>query len=411
MIKILIMDDEPGLRNIVYNMIKPLGHPVFTAEDGKQAVEIAKREIPDIALLDMRVPDMDGLEVLGELKKINPNIRAIMLSGFGDVESAVFALKQGAFDYISKPFKVDDVIRVVNKAVGLTEQKPGQSPAQAAQPQQSDSQKPLSQAAVKEIKSSAGGAAAPGLNKTVIGAAAGGIALLVVISIFIFGKGIIFKAHAQQYSIPYTNPIGMCWIKPSLWVSDWVIGNIYQHNNDATLSIASVYKTTNSQPTGLAFDGEYLWTCSSVEKRIYKHRMDKTLSVAEIFATPDSSPAGLYFDGANLWVLDTNAAKIYKHKMDETLSIVNVFDSPAVNPCGMFRDGEYFYIGDYKTSRLYKVSVNDFSVREVYSLPDFDEGTNKLANITWDGSNIWATADGVGKLFKIPFKSIKTIKF
>jgi len=66
MVKILIMDDEPSLRNIVYNIVKPLGHPIFTSEDGHQAIEVAKRENPDIALLDMRVPDMDGLEVLVE---------------------------------------------------------------------------------------------------------------------------------------------------------------------------------------------------------------------------------------------------------------------------------------------------------------------------------------------------------
>lgn len=403
MVKILIMDDEPGLRNIVYNIIKPLGHTVFTAEDGHQALEIGKREIPDIALLDIRVPDIDGLEVLDELKKVNPNIKAIMLSGFGDVESAVFALKRGAFDYISKPFKVDDILRVVNKAIGTIG---GQ---QQVLPQ-TDSQAPVSQAPIKELKAVSQVQGFTGMGIKLMGII-GGIVVLVALFFFIFSKGIFLKTHAVSFSIPYSNPIGMCWIKPNLWVSDWVVGNIYQHNNDATMSISSVLKTANSQPTGLTYDGEYLWTCSSVEKRIYKHRMDRTLSVAEIFATPNSSPAGLYFDGANLWVIDTNAAKIYKHKMDETLSIVNVFDSPAVNPCGMFRDGEYFYIGDYKTSRIYKVLVNDFSVREVYTLPDFEEGKYKLANITWDGANIWATADGVGKIFKIPFKSLKTIKF
>ncbi len=406
MVKILIMDDEPGLRNIVYNIVKPLGHPVFTSEDGHQALEVAKRENPDIALLDVRVPDMDGLEVLAELRKINPNIKAIMLSGFGDVESAVFALKQGAFDYISKPFKVDDVIKTVNKAISAMGQ--GQAAAPAAS---SAGQQPAQAPAMARDKATKPETAATKLqNKPPIGLIAGGALVLAVAGIFLF-KGILTKSHAESYTIPYSNPIGMCWIKPYLWVSDWVVGNIYQHNNDATLSIASVYKTNNTQPTGITFDGEALWTCSSVEKRIYKHRMDKNLSVSEIFSTPNSSPAGLYFDGANLWVLDTNAAKIYKHKMDETLSIVSVFDSPAVSPCGMFRDGEYFYIGDYKTSRIYKVSVNDFSVREVYSMPDFEEGKNKLASITWDGSSIWATADGVGKIFKIPFKSLKTIKF
>jgi DNA-binding NtrC family response regulator len=117
MVKILIMDDEPALRNIVYNMLKPLGHSLFTAEDGRQAIETGHKEVPDMALLDMRVPDMDGLEVLAELRKINPNIKCIMLSGFGDVETAVNSIKLGAFDYVSKPFKIDEVLKVVNRAI------------------------------------------------------------------------------------------------------------------------------------------------------------------------------------------------------------------------------------------------------------------------------------------------------
>lgn len=121
MAKILIMDDEEGIRNIVYNMLKPFGHPMFTAEDGKQAIEIAKKEIPDLAMLDIRVPDMDGFEVMDELKKINPEIKCIMLSGFADNYSEYTALKLGAFHYCSKPFKVDELMEVVRKALAETE--------------------------------------------------------------------------------------------------------------------------------------------------------------------------------------------------------------------------------------------------------------------------------------------------
>ena len=94
MAKILIMDDEPGLRNVMYNILKPTGHTLFLAEDGAQAIEIARKEKPDLAMLDIRVPDYDGLEVLAELKKMDPNIKGVMISGFGDVESAVGAMKK-----------------------------------------------------------------------------------------------------------------------------------------------------------------------------------------------------------------------------------------------------------------------------------------------------------------------------
>ncbi len=245
------------------------------------------------------------------------------------------------------------------------------------------------------------------LPKILIGV--GALAALAIVG-FVGTKVFFGKSGVQEYAIPYTNPTGMCWIKQNLWVTDWVMGNVYQHNKDATFSIAGAFKIANNQPTGITFDGESVWTCSSMERRIYKHRMDSALTAEAIFATTNSNPSGLYFDGANLWVLDSDAAKIYKHKMDEMLSVVGVFDSPAMNPCGMFRDGEYFYIGDYKSSKIYKITVKEFSVSEVYVIPYFEEEKYKLAGMTWDGKSIWASADGVGKLFEIPLKALKPIK-
>lgn len=399
MVKILIMDDEPGLRNIVYNMLKPTGHTLFTAEDGKQAIEIAKKELPDLAMLDMRVPDMDGLEVLAELKKINPNVKAVMLSGFGDVETAVNALKVGAFDYISKPFKVDEVLKVVAKAVQASAGGAvHQAPAAAVS---APSQGSVSQAPVKDIKS--GGAKKPPIS-LIAGAAAAAL-VAVIAAVMMFGG----TSGVKEYMIPYSNPTGICWIKPNLWVSDWVTGNIYQHNVDAKLSIASVYKTGNTQPMGLAFDGEFLWSCNSMERRLYKHKIDNSLTVVAIFALPNVNPAGLYFDGANLWVIDSEAAKIFRHKMDDSLSIVGMYDSPAVNPCGMFREGEFYYIGDFKTSRIYKVSSTDLSVRGIYEVSALSG--KKLASIGWDGAAAWASCEGSGNLYQFSLKSMKEVKY
>lgn len=118
MLKILIMDDETALRNIVYNILKPLGHMLLAVDDGRAAVATARAEVPDIALLDMRVPDKDGLEVLTELLEINPRMRCIMISGFGDESAARAALARGAVEYITKPFKIDDVLRSVARAAG-----------------------------------------------------------------------------------------------------------------------------------------------------------------------------------------------------------------------------------------------------------------------------------------------------
>lgn len=408
MVTILVMDDEPSLRNILATTLKNQGHTIFTAEDGRQAVELAKRNPPNLALLDIQVPDMDGLEVLNELKKINPDVRGIMLSGSADVEIAVSTIKQGAFDFLSKPFKIDEVISVVNKAITAKASSIPSAVRTSTLTQSAHMSTATPVAERRQMKARR----KITLNTAIIKKAAiAASAVIAVIIIAVLGKNLFQKSVFTEYSIPYSNPTGMCWIKPNIWVSDWVTGNIYKHNIDDKLSIASVYKTGNVQPTGLAFDGEYLWTCNSIEQRIYKHSLDESLAIEAIYSNPDSNPIGLYFDGVNLWILDSNTAKIYKHKMDATLSVIGEFDSPAINPCGMFRVGEYFYIGDYNSAKIYKVSVKDFSVSEVYTIEHFTTMNYNLASITWDGKNIWASSDETGKIFCLSFNNLKAIRF
>ena len=113
------------------SVLKPYNHEIFTAEDGAQAVEIAGREKPDIAFLDIRVPGSDGVEVLAQIKKLNPGTKCIMLSGFADSETASEALKMGAFDFLKKPFRIDDVLRTVEKAlmIPVADQKAAEAPS------------------------------------------------------------------------------------------------------------------------------------------------------------------------------------------------------------------------------------------------------------------------------------------
>ena len=389
MIKILIMDDEPGLRNVVYNMLKPLGHPIFVTEDGSQAIETAKKEIPDIAMLDMRVPDMDGLEVLEELKKINPNIKAIMLSGFGDVETAVVSLKKGAFDYISKPFKVNEVLEVVNKAISTisgVSQKTGGKPATTAP--------------VKEMKPSS---FTLGKMHYIIAGAV--ITAAVILSFIVLGG-----SKAKEFAVPYSNPTGMVWIKGDFWISDWISGNVYKHKNDGKLSVDTVYKSRNENPMGLAFDGEYIWSCNMMEHMIYKHNIDDTMSPYAIYALGSLAPSALYFDGANMWVMYSDTAKIYKHKMDEGFSIVSAYDSPALNPSGMFRMDEHFYISDYRSGKIYKVSVVDFSLKEVYEVDEIKNNEYKISGISYSDGFIWIAPEGIGKIIKINVNDLEPVK-
>ncbi len=118
--KILIVDDEEGMRFVLSSILKKGNYEVITAEDGKHALEKLKEHTPDMAFLDLQLPDMDGSEVLREIKKVRADIPVVMCSGFGDVDFAVRSMKNGAFDYVAKPFKNEDVLNMAKKALAST---------------------------------------------------------------------------------------------------------------------------------------------------------------------------------------------------------------------------------------------------------------------------------------------------
>jgi DNA-binding NtrC family response regulator len=117
--RILIVDDDKDLRFNLSCILKEEGHEVIAAADGKQALNALAEDVPDLALLDVRLPGMDGVELLEEMKKIEKNLPIIMLTAYSDVKSAVKAMKSGAFDYITKPFDEEEMILIIEKALHM----------------------------------------------------------------------------------------------------------------------------------------------------------------------------------------------------------------------------------------------------------------------------------------------------
>ncbi|MFA5699916.1 MAG: sigma-54 dependent transcriptional regulator [Desulfuromonas sp.] len=115
--QILVVDDEQLIRwSLEKNLLKH-GFMVQTAESGAQALEIIERDTPDLVLLDISMPGIDGLETLQEIKKNDPSIVVIMITALGVLETAVKAMQYGAFDYIHKPFNIDELLGVIDKAL------------------------------------------------------------------------------------------------------------------------------------------------------------------------------------------------------------------------------------------------------------------------------------------------------
>jgi len=116
---ILIVDDEESIRHTLGGILADEGYEVLMAASGEDALKIVEEELPNLVLLDIWLPGIDGIETLKAIRAENPQIGVLMMSGHGTIETAVKATKLGAFDFIEKPLSLDKVIINVNNALGL----------------------------------------------------------------------------------------------------------------------------------------------------------------------------------------------------------------------------------------------------------------------------------------------------
>jgi len=114
---ILLVDDEDTIRLFLEKTLRDEGYEPITASTGTEAIEKTREHFPDLVLLDLKLPDINGLEVLKIIKEEVPDICVIMLTAFGDIETAVSAIKSGAFDFVSKPVNLEQLILTIQKAL------------------------------------------------------------------------------------------------------------------------------------------------------------------------------------------------------------------------------------------------------------------------------------------------------
>jgi two-component system nitrogen regulation response regulator NtrX len=115
---ILVVDDEEGIRTSLGGILEDEGYKTLFAVDGAEALSVARQEAPDLVLLDIWMPRMDGLEALQKLRELYPGLTVIMMSGHGTIETAVRSTKLGAYDFIEKPLSLEKVIISVHNALG-----------------------------------------------------------------------------------------------------------------------------------------------------------------------------------------------------------------------------------------------------------------------------------------------------
>jgi len=118
--KVLIVDDDKELRTLLLEVVSGAGYRAQMVSSGREAVEKASDEDFDVVLLDLIMPKMSGADVLVALKRVSPRTRVIMITAFATIDNAVDAIKRGASDYVTKPFKIEDLLMRVKRVVEET---------------------------------------------------------------------------------------------------------------------------------------------------------------------------------------------------------------------------------------------------------------------------------------------------
>jgi len=115
--RILVVDDEDALRTVLSSELEGEGYEVDTAGDGDEAIEIVQKKQFNLVLLDIKMPKVDGFEVLKFIKEKSPHVKVIMLTGFADLKNAIESKKLGAEDFVSKPYDLVDLLTTIERVL------------------------------------------------------------------------------------------------------------------------------------------------------------------------------------------------------------------------------------------------------------------------------------------------------
>ncbi|WP_338471060.1 response regulator [Niallia sp. XMNu-256] len=113
--KILIVDDQYGIRILLNEVLQKEGYDTYQAANGLQALEIVQENVPDLILLDMKIPGMDGIEILKRVKAIHPDMKVIIMTAYGELDMIQEAMDLGAMTHFAKPFDIVEIREAVKK--------------------------------------------------------------------------------------------------------------------------------------------------------------------------------------------------------------------------------------------------------------------------------------------------------
>ncbi|MFA5140218.1 MAG: response regulator [Elusimicrobiota bacterium] len=399
MATILVVDDEQDMRLALRNTLELAGYTVLDCESGRLALETLGRGGVDLMLLDIRLPDMDGVQILKKVKADFPAVPVIMVTGFGSLETAVQTVQVGAADYVSKPFQNKDLFQRIEKALSSRDLKAPSGP--------------ITQRLLRDIQ---------GVSKEPeplieaprrpmprwIPWAGAGAAVLAAAGFF-FARW--WSGGEAAYAIPTAHLSGISFDGERLWLADWYAQTVYEGRiREDRVEVLKSFHLDEVRPTGIASSGDALYISDSWSKKVSKHALDGMLSMVEGAASAGPSPAGLFLEGKNLWCADAGDDKVFRLSPEEGFRAQRSLKTQGTAPVGAAVRNGALWIADADTKRLYLHKIDqDFTPMAVYSHPWLRDSSRPLSAFMVLGDDVWFGFEGVERLYRVRIRKLRKI--
>ncbi|HAT71562.1 MAG TPA: hypothetical protein DCS63_01950 [Elusimicrobia bacterium] len=374
MSRILIVDDEPDMRLAVRNVLASKGYDILEAGDGPSALEMARTGRPDLVLLDMLLPGMDGPGVLEGLKKIDGSLPVILITGYGQTRPAADVVRFGAGEYLQKPFENARLVETVRKFAPGRRPPPGERreppapPPAAAYPRESPRRRRFALAAL-------------------------GLAVLISGAALHRHMKSSREAYYREYPGAAANISAMMWRGDKLVAGDWLARAVYVYAREGDgLKLVETYQLEKTHISGLAAVGDTFYVADSWRKVIEARAVAPGLPLLKVFPMPGKVSA-LFYDGEYLWTCDGDGNAAMRRPGLELAPAVS-FRLPE-KPDQIFRDGNYLWTAVSSTGRLYRHILDDsLTLDGTFALRTPQAGY-PLSAFAWKDGRLWLARDGL----------------
>lgn len=378
------------MRLAVRNVLKLRGYEIAEAGDGPAALSMARESRPDLVLLDMRLPGMDGIEVLAGLKKIDDSVPVVMITGYGHIQSAVDVMKLGASEYLQKPFENAQLVETVKRFVQ------GAPPPRFKPPP------------VREVPSAAPAPPPPALARAparaparprspliVLGASLA--VLLAAVAVYRQAAG-TSAAYYREYPGVAANISALVWSGDKLFAGDWLAQTVYLYSpGNEGLRLEASFPLDKTHISGLAAAGDTLYVADSWKKTIEARRIAPGLPLLRTFPAPGKVSA-LFYDGEYLWTCDSEGNAVLRRPDSELTPAVSF--RLAEKPDQIFKDKNYLWTAVSSTGKIYRHRLDDsLTLDGVFTLKTSRSGY-PLSAFAWRGGRLWFARDGLGVIFE-----------